>query len=98
MIFQHDGYPAHYRITVRQLLNVLFPNRWIGRGGPIPWPARSPDLTPLDFYVWGHMQNIVYSEEQTREQLINKICEAAEIIRNNFPNTLRELFLKLNKF
>lgn len=49
MIFQHDGCPAHYRLTVRQLLDERFPYRWIGRSGPIIWPARSPDLTPLIF-------------------------------------------------
>jgi len=26
---------------------------WIGRGGTIAWPPRSPDLTPLGFSVWG---------------------------------------------
>ena len=36
---------------------VLYPNRWFGRGGPISWPARSPDMTPLDFYLWGHLKN-----------------------------------------
>ncbi|RLU17341.1 hypothetical protein DMN91_009574 [Ooceraea biroi] len=25
--------------------------QWIGRGGHISWPARSPDLNPLDFFV-----------------------------------------------
>uniref|UniRef100_A0A2H1V4P8 SFRICE_034143 n=1 Tax=Spodoptera frugiperda TaxID=7108 RepID=A0A2H1V4P8_SPOFR len=30
--------------------------------GPIPWPARSPDLTPMDFYLWGHMKSLVYNE------------------------------------
>lgn len=89
MIFQHDGCRAHYRITVRQPLNLWFPNKWIGRGAPIPWPAKSLDLTSSDFYVWGHMKDIIYKDEiDTGEQLINKIREAAEIIRNNFPNTV----------
>jgi hypothetical protein len=34
--------------------------RWIGRGGPIAWPLRSPDLTPLDFFLWGYVKNIFY--------------------------------------
>jgi hypothetical protein len=34
--------------------------RWIGRGGSITWPPRSPDLTPLDFFLWGYAKNIVY--------------------------------------
>ncbi|EFN75683.1 hypothetical protein EAI_05404, partial [Harpegnathos saltator] len=24
------------------------------------WPARSPDLNPLDFYFWGALKAIVY--------------------------------------
>ena len=28
-----------------------FPGRWIGREGTPPWPPRSPDLTPLDFFM-----------------------------------------------
>ena len=25
-----------------------------------PWPPRSPDITPLDFFLWGYVKNIVY--------------------------------------
>lgn len=28
---------------------MWLPNKRIGRGGPIPRPPRSPDLTPTDF-------------------------------------------------
>ena len=51
MWLQHDGAPAHFGRNVRNHLNVAYPNRWIGRGGPVPWPARSPDLTPLDYFL-----------------------------------------------
>jgi hypothetical protein len=30
------------------LFKSQFPERWIGKGGPVTWPPRSPDLTPLD--------------------------------------------------
>ncbi|KZC14193.1 hypothetical protein WN55_06624, partial [Dufourea novaeangliae] len=30
--------------------------------GPMLWPARSPDLTPLDFFVWGTLKDKVYKE------------------------------------
>jgi hypothetical protein len=33
-----------------------------GRGGPIFWPPRSPELTPMDFYV-GYVRNIAYGEK-----------------------------------
>ena len=35
MYFQHDGAPPHYTRHVRQYANESFPNRWIGRGGPV---------------------------------------------------------------
>ena len=50
---QHDGAPAHFALDVREYLDNVFPNRWIGRGGPVQWPPRSPDLTPMDFFIWG---------------------------------------------
>lgn len=27
-----------------------FPGRWMGRGGPVRWPARSPHQAPCDFF------------------------------------------------
>ena len=50
---QHDGAPAHFTLSVRDILNERFPGRWIGRGSPtspapLPWPPRSPDLTTPD--------------------------------------------------
>ncbi|ERL87439.1 hypothetical protein D910_04831 [Dendroctonus ponderosae] len=35
-------------------------NRWLGRNGFQNWPPRSPDLTPLDFFLWGYIKGIVY--------------------------------------
>lgn len=57
LIFQQDGAPPHYSLPVREYLNNRFPGRWIGRRGPMEWPARSPDLTPLDFFLWEHLKS-----------------------------------------
>eukprot|EP00731_Ephydatia_muelleri_P014451 Em0008g171a len=51
VVFQHDGASAHYETRVRAWLDGKLEDRWMGRGGPIPWPARSPDLSPLDFWL-----------------------------------------------
>ncbi|XP_050311553.1 uncharacterized protein LOC126747097 [Anthonomus grandis grandis] len=51
IIFQQDGCPAHWSFAVRNYLDDCFPDSWIGRGGTFPWPPRSPDLTPLDFFI-----------------------------------------------
>ena len=59
MYFQHHGAPYHYTRHVMRHLNDTFPNRWIGRGSTINWPPRSPDLTPLDFCLWGLMKSEV---------------------------------------
>lgn len=57
---QQDGAPPHYARQVREYLSLTFPRKWIGRRGPIEWPARSPDMTPLDFFLWGYLKSKVY--------------------------------------
>ena len=31
------------------------------RDCPTPWPPRSPDITPLDFFLWGYVKDSVFS-------------------------------------
>ncbi|GBN41973.1 hypothetical protein AVEN_258019-1 [Araneus ventricosus] len=66
MRFLHDGAPAHFSIAVRNHLDATHPGRWIRRGGPVAWPPRSPDLNPLDFFFWGHLNNIGGSRSTDR--------------------------------
>ena len=81
--FMHDGAPPHFSVDVRRLLNNRFRDRWIGRGGPIPWPPRSPDLNPLDFYLWGHLKALVYRTPiQDVQSLRARIMAGCETIRN----------------
>ena len=82
MLIQQDGAPPHYGREVKDFLNQNYPNRWIGRQGPITWPPRSPDLTPLHFYLWGHMKSLVYTVSSINEKdLVNKIMDAATAIK-----------------
>jgi hypothetical protein len=60
VFFQQDGAPPHCGLTVRKSLNKTFPNRWIRRDGPITWLPRSPDITPLDIFFWGYVNNQVF--------------------------------------
>ncbi|GBM43010.1 hypothetical protein AVEN_88610-1 [Araneus ventricosus] len=60
--FQQDGVPPHYGNIVREFLDTTFPQLWIGRGAVMAWPPQSPDITPLDFYLWGYEKQHVYSE------------------------------------
>ncbi|GBN48540.1 hypothetical protein AVEN_14165-1 [Araneus ventricosus] len=62
VIFQQNGAPPYYGNIVREFLDTTFPQLWIGRGAVMAWPSRSPDITPLDFYLWGYVKQHVYSE------------------------------------
>jgi len=84
MYFQRDGAPPHSTCEVRNFLNYHFTGQWMGHGGPSNWPARSPDLSPLDCCVWGWMKELVYSVRVvTRDALLGRIFDAADRIRKS---------------
>lgn len=63
LIFMQDGAPPHFGGL--DYLHQCFPDRWMGRGtrahqAPYPWPARSPDLTVMDFFFWGYLKSKLY--------------------------------------
>jgi len=51
-------------------MNAVYQSRCAGRSGPVAWPSRSQDFTPLDF-LWDCMQSKVYHTDktETRQQL-----------------------------
>jgi len=55
-IFQQDDARPKWGSHVRRSLDATFPNRWIGRDGPKPWPPGSPDITPLITFYWGMLR------------------------------------------
>ncbi|KZC05864.1 hypothetical protein WN55_06861 [Dufourea novaeangliae] len=77
MWLQHDGCPAHYARRVSYARNELYPNKWIGRGGLVSWPPHSPNLTPLDFFLWGALKDAAYQEVPiTPENMKQRIIAA----------------------
>lgn len=50
--FHQDGAPSHCFRDVRNNLDATYPERWIGSRGGAACPARSPDLTLLDLFLW----------------------------------------------
>lgn len=73
--FQQDGAAPHFALIVRDFLNRHFSQKWIGRGGALHWPARSPDLTPLDFFLWGYLKNNVYRHRPDNLQQLEEIIQ-----------------------
>ena len=81
----HDGTPPHFALSVRAWLDQKFPGRWLGRRGPHEWPARSPDLTPSDFFLWGWTKEEVYrAKPRTMEQLEDRILNVITNVPHGF--------------
>ncbi len=55
-VLQQDGAPAHRSKSTVSYLEENVPD-FIG---PKDWPANSPDLNPVDYCVWGRLQELVY--------------------------------------
>ena len=53
--FQQDGATCHTARETMDLLRSRFGEQFISRLGPVDWPLRSCDITPLDFYLWGYV-------------------------------------------
>ena len=92
--FQQDGAPPHWGLQVRSFLDEQFSGNWIGRSGPISWPARSPDITPLDFYLWGKVKTDVFSRKpQNITQMKDCIADSCNnISRSELEATFENLF------
>jgi hypothetical protein len=89
MYFKHDGAPSHYTRLVMQHLNDTFLNRGIGPGSTTNWPSRSPDLTPLDFCLWGWVKDKVCRRKvETRDELLDHKMEVITRIKES-QDTLR---------
>jgi len=68
--FQQDGATVHTSCHSLSILREMLPSHLISLCGDIGWPARSPDLTPCDFFLWEYLIAKVYAHRPgTIEQL-----------------------------
>lgn len=65
-LFRQDGATSHTSRISMDLLRLAFPDRLISRNGDIPWPARSPDLTSPDFFLWDFLKSKVFHSSPPR--------------------------------
>ena len=86
-IFQQDGAPAHWAVNVRRFLDTTF-DQWIGRRGSIEWPARSPDLTVVDFFLWGYLKEKVF------ERNPSSLAELKRFIKEEFHKIPQEMIAR----
>ncbi|GFU86735.1 uncharacterized protein TNCV_4303851 [Trichonephila clavipes] len=60
---QQDGATCHTARATIDLLKDTLGDRLISRFGPVNWPPRSCDLTPLDYFLWGYVKSLVYADK-----------------------------------
>ncbi|GFU15573.1 uncharacterized protein TNCV_1170761 [Trichonephila clavipes] len=95
--FQQDGAACHTARATIDLLKDTFGDHLISRFGPVNWPPRSCDLTPLDCFLWGYVKSLVYADKpQTLDHLEDTIRrviadiqpQMLEKIIENWPSRL----------
>ncbi len=69
------------------VLTGFFEDRIISKG---MWPARSPNLTPPDFFLWAYLKNSVYFNKPTTVDELKTEIEAQ--IHNIDENTCKHVF------
>ena len=80
--------------VVREMFGTL-----ISRFGDIAWPARSPDLTVPDFFLWGFLNDRVFwrrivTIQELKQAIIDEVAAIDENLRRrmygNFQTRLQQ--------
>lgn len=95
-IFQQDGARAHTANTTIQFLNENVPELI----SPDFWPPNSPDLNPVDYFIWERLSQMVYSEQgfQTIDELKRVLVNSWENLSQiEIDNSMKEFRKRLKK-
>ena len=63
MWFQQDGTTCHTACVAMDLLRGELGEHFILCSGPVNWPPRSCDLTPLDYFLWSYVYAHIYTDK-----------------------------------
>ena len=98
-LFQQDGATSHTARMSMNAVKALFPNRVVSRNGDIPWPPRSPDLTPCDYFLWGYLKTKVFEtkprtiadlKQWIQDEVAAIPVEMLQEVMNSFRSRLEE--------
>jgi hypothetical protein len=67
---------------VRRHLTRRYGERWMGRGWPVSWPPKSPDLNPVAFCLRGHVKSLLYTSAVDTVKELQQIEGACQQISN----------------
>jgi len=95
--FQQNGAPAHKSRETIAYLQQFYDNRIVN------YPPRSPDMTPLDFCLFGRLKNNIFKNrlhtlEELREAIERELANiTVEDLQNIFENMKRRIQLCIEK-
>ncbi|GFX36712.1 RNA-directed DNA polymerase from mobile element jockey [Trichonephila clavipes] len=95
--FQQDGATCHTARATIDLSKDTLGDRLISRFGPVNWPPRSCDLTPLDYFLWGYVKSLVYADNpQTLDHLEDNIRHVIADIRPQMLEKVIDVQIRLH--
>ena len=89
--FQQDGATCRTAEATLDVLRTVFEDHIISRSADVVWPPRNCDLSPLDYYLWGAVNDKCYTDKaKTIDTLKDNIREAiGEIQLHTIDNVLK---------
>ena len=89
--FQQDDGTCYTAEATLDILLTVFEDRFISRRTDVVWPPRSCDLPPLDYYLWGAVEDKCYADKpETIDALKYNIREViGEIQLQTIDNVLK---------
>ncbi|GFS52425.1 reverse transcriptase domain-containing protein [Trichonephila clavipes] len=76
-------------LAIIEALDIYMVSGYKVSKGPVNWPPRSCDLTPLDYFLWGYVKSLVYADKpQTLDHLEDNI---RRVIANIRPQMLEKV-------
>ena len=85
-ILVQDGARTHTSNRSLDFIKENFPAGFLSNRTDTPWPPNSPDLTPLDFWLWAYLKNMVYLPP--RCQTIDELKEKIMKIYSSIPRSM----------
>ena len=100
--FQQDGAKPHTAVETRKLLSEKFEDSLIFLKAFHIWAPHSPDLSPLDFFLWGYAKdnykNKPSSFTELKQEIISFIraisADSCKKVIPNFAVRIRECVLR----
>jgi hypothetical protein len=67
--------------------------------GDISWPARSPDLTPCDYFLWGYLKSEMFKHRPRNLQALKDAIrqEVARIPHDMLDRVMRNIRIRLQQ-